>query len=125
MIVFVGIHNKEDMMPLDILSKTGKIISKIEKQLEIKVLRTNLYDLDRMPTGNEIDHEPVKWWHRNYMVELGDVIVLLGRYVHDNFHYPNDGYRYVKLPHPASIFHTSKKESDYVDMAVRKINEAI
>jgi len=124
-IVFVGIHNKEDLMPLDILSKSGKIIHAIEKELGIRALKTNLYDMDRMPMGNEIDDEPVKWWYRND-IEPDSIIVLLGRMVQDNFHYSNAGYKYVKLPHPASsLFHGTKTKDEYVKNAVEKIKVVI
>jgi len=117
---FVGIHDKEDLKPLDIISKSGKIISKVEKQLGVKGIRTNMADMDRMPVGNEIDEEAVKWWYRNE-VEVGDIVVLLGKFVHDNFHYA-PGPRYIKLPHPASsLFHGTKTQEAYVNKAVEKI----
>lgn len=119
-VIFVGIHNKEDLMPLDIISKSGKVITAIEKELGIKGKRTNLYNLDRMPEGNEIDQEPVNWWYR-YNIQSGDIVVLLGRFVHDNFHY-KDGYTYIKLPHPASsFFHGTTTKDEYIKKAVDKI----
>jgi hypothetical protein len=123
-VIFVGIHNKEDMMPLDILSKSGKIIHKIEKELGINAVKTNLYDMDRMPEGNEIDIEPMAWWHRND-VEIGDVIVLLGMFVHDNFHYV-PMFHYIKLPHPASsLFRGGGSQNEYIKKAVEKIKPLI
>ena len=120
-VIFVGIHNKEDLLPLDRISKSGKIIHAIEKELGINAVKTNLYDLTKMPVGKEIDQEPVNWWYRNE-VEEGDIIVLLGRYVHDKFHYSNAGYKYVKLPHPASsLFHGSKTQEEYIKKAVERI----
>jgi hypothetical protein len=117
---FVGIHNKEDLKPLDIISKSGKIVSKIEKQLGMRGIRTNLADMDRMPVGNEIDEEAIKWWYRNG-VESRDIVVLLGRFVQDNFHYI-PGPIYIKLPHPASsLFHGTKTMEVYVNKAVEKI----
>ena len=123
-VVFVGIHNKEDLMPLDILSKSGKIIHAIEKELGIRALKTNLYDMDRMPIGNEIDDEPVKWWYRNE-IESNAIIVLLGRFVHDNFfHYKDDTRHYIKLAHPASsLFHGKKTQEEYINSAVEKIKK--
>ena len=123
-VIFVGIHNKEDLMPLDILSKSGKIIHAIEKELGVRALKTNLYDMDRMPVGNEIDSEPIKWWYNND-VEPDAIIVLLGKFVHDNFHYkPN--YKYIKLSHPASsLFHSKKTQDEYVKNAVEKIKRII
>ena len=123
-VIFVGIHNKEDLMPLDTLSKSGKIIHAIEKELGIRAIKTNLYDMDRMPINNEIDQEPINWWYRND-VEPMDIVVLLGRFVHDNFHYA-PGPIYIKLAHPASsLFRGCGSQNEYIKKAVQKINEKL
>jgi hypothetical protein len=107
-------------MPLDILSKSGKIIHAIEKEIGVNATKTNLFDMNRMPIDNEIDQEPVNWWYRND-IELDSIIVLLGRFVQDNFHYV-PGPRYIKLSHPASsLFHGTKTKDEYIKKAVEKI----
>ena len=114
-------------MPLDILSKSGKIIHAIEKELGINAVKTNLYDMDRMPIGREIDDEAVNWWYRNE-IDPDSIIVLLGRFVQDNFYYAKDKYigQYIKLPHPASsLFRGNKTRDEYVKMAVQKIRERL
>jgi hypothetical protein len=122
-VIFVGIHNKEDMMPLDILSKSGKIIHKIEKELSISAIKTNLYDMERMPIGNEIDNEPVKWWYKNNIeIDYDCIIVLLGKFVQDNFYKAHNDCKYINLAHPASsLFHGNKSTEQYVNNAVDKI----
>jgi hypothetical protein len=123
-VFFVGIHNKEDLMPLDILSKSGKIIHAIEKELGINAVKTNLYDIDRMPNATEAEREPIAWWYRND-VEAGDIVVLLGRMVHDDFHYA-PGPIYIKLAHPASsLFRGGGSQNEYIKKAVGKIKEKL
>lgn len=121
-IYFVGVHNKAGLMPLDPISKSGKIISVIIRELGgVECVRTNLYDMDEMPRDEDADSLD---WHMRYNTNLSDVFVLLGAIVHEKFVnvYFN---KIVKLPHPASTFYSGKKNDEYVSIAIEKINQIL
>ena len=122
-VIFVGVHNKEGLMPLDPISRSGKVISEIIKRLPHDCMRTNLFDLDEMPLTHEIKQVACEWFDR-VPCNFDDVIVLLGDIVHRNFKniYNN---KVIKLPHPASTFYSGKKNAEYVDRAVREINSLL
>lgn len=114
-VIFVGLHNKPGMKPLDSRTKSGKLIDRvIEKcrHLGMNILKTNLYDVDKMPGMDEMDNLQFDWVER---VELfkDDVVVLLGAKVHDNF--PD-----LPLLIPIKVAHPASKRSrvdmnDYVE----------
>jgi hypothetical protein len=52
-IIFVGIHNKPGMKPLDSRTKSGKIIDEVIRGLEGReCVKTNLFDCD-IPMGGK------------------------------------------------------------------------
>jgi len=125
-IIFVGLHNKPDMMPLDIISRSGKIINKLIKRFsnykyrDLVFIKTNLFDTEYLPiNGNEIDKEVINWHYRiNYNSD--DIIVLLGSEVQKRFINRLDN-KIIKLPHPASFFYSGKKDVEYIQKAFDKI----
>lgn len=120
-VIFVGLHNKPGMKPLDSRTKSGKLIDRIIEQLRHKgmnILRTNLFDVDEVPAVSEMDKLAFDWIER---VELykEDIIVLLGQMVHDNF--PKIPLiKVIKVAHPASK-RSHVDMNDYVDKTVNII----
>ena len=120
-VIFVGLHNKPGMKPLDSKTKSGKLIDRIIEKCRrhgMNILKTNLYDVDYVPEGKEKGELAFDWIDR---VELfkGDIIVLLGAMVHYDF--PNltmDGL--IKVAHPAS-----KRSHADMDEYVEKTFELI
>jgi hypothetical protein len=53
-VIFVGVHNKPHLKPLDSSTRSGKTIDGIIEQLPgIKCVKTNLFDVDYMPPVDE------------------------------------------------------------------------
>jgi hypothetical protein len=117
-IIFVGMHNKPNKMPLCPSTKTGKIISRIIGELKpIECLRTNLYDIDFYPE-TQLKWQYARDWIFRINPQPEDIVVLLGQEVHNNYIKSNG--IVIKLPHPASNY--SKLSIDeYVKRAVREI----
>lgn len=121
-VFFVGIHNKPGMKPLDSQTMSGKIIDGIIKELPFKCVKTNLCEIEYMPTDwNQINEAGITWGEK-YPRKKTDIVVLLGAWVHDNFFW-NDC-KIVKLPHPASFISRVNKEN-YIKKAIDKINEQL
>jgi hypothetical protein len=86
-IIFVGMHNKKDKTPLCSSTKTGKLIDKIINELPYPRLtqRTNLYDIEYLPTDVDMKWYYALGWHYRIRPDDNDVIVLLGAEVHKHF----------------------------------------
>lgn len=118
-IIFVGIHNKQELKPLDISTKTGKIITEIIKQIPeyITSKRTNLYNINSFPKSKVFKIFLInKWYSLNRPLET-DIIVSLGKHVG---HKLNDINNIVKVNHPASNY-GEKQTTEYV----KKVSELI
>lgn len=117
-VLFVGMHNKVGMKPLDSKTKSGKIIDAIIKELPFKCIKTNLCEVEYLPKDwLEINQHGIDWGEK-YKPKEDDIVVLLGRWVQDNFFWNNC--KIVKLPHPASCMGNVNKEI-YVKNAIAKI----
>ncbi len=118
-VIFVGMHNKPHMRPLDIGTKTGKLIRRIVKELPegTEVVKTNLYDIDHFPNAFEM-HDLKDEWYWTHLPVDGDVIVLLGQFVHKLFSRHLDGI--IKVAHPASKW-SHKAMDEYVTRTSEKI----
>lgn len=119
-IIFVGLHNKPDKMPLCKSTKSGKLIERIIDPLRhrgIKVLKTNLFDVDHVPNRERMNELAFDWIERVKLFK-DDIVVLLGQMVHDNF--PDLPVKTIKIAHPASK--RSHVEMDkYVSDTIDKI----
>lgn len=102
-IIFVGLHNKPDRKPLDILTKSGKLINRVIKELpkDIEIVKTNLFDIEKMPNPEEVIYLQNDWFWSTIPV-YDDIIVLLGAYTHKTFKF--DELNIVKIAHPASMW---------------------
>lgn len=120
-VIFVGLHNKPGMKPLDVRTKSGKLIDRIVQPLThrcIPVRLTNLFDVDYYPKEEEMDKLIFEWVER---IELSkhDIVVLLGQTVHDYF--PKLPIKnLLKIAHPAS-----KRSHEEMDEYVEKTFAAI
>lgn len=102
-VIFVGLHNKPGMKPLDSKTKSGKLIDRVIEKCRhhgMNILKTNLYDVDYLPEGKEKGSLVFDWVER---VELfqGDIVVLLGAMVHYDFPMLSLE-KLIKVAHPAS-----------------------
>lgn len=122
-IIFVGMHNKPNRMPLCASTKSGKLINRICKGLpeDIKVLKTNLYDVDYFPLKEK--YELALDWHERINLDYDDIIILLGAEVHQNF---NNIYNniIIKLAHPSSMW-SHKNMNNYVLQAIEQIKNKL
>lgn len=118
-VIFVGLHNKPDMMPLDILTKTGKLINRIIKELpkNIEIVKSNLFDIDRMPISSEYYDLMNEWYWTNLPVD-DDIIVLLGAFNHKIFKFTE--LNVIKVAHPASK-RSHEQMNEYVLKTSNKI----
>ena len=110
-VIFVGLHNKPGMKPLDSKTKSGKLIDRIIEKCRrhgMSILKTNLFDVDYLPSKDQMPIMSFEWIER---VELykGDVIVLLGAMTHKYFPKLPSDCNSIKVAHP-----TSKRS--YVEM---------
>ena len=117
-VIFVGIHNKGELAPLDSSTKSGKLIKRIIDKLpsSFKVEKTNLYNIDHFPSG-ETQTLKDEWYWTNLPCP-DDIIVLLGNHVHKAFDF-NAGI-ILRVAHPASK-RSHKDMDDYVDKVSNQI----
>lgn len=123
-IIFVGVHNKPGMRPLDSKTKSGKLIDRIAEEVYSKsreIKRTNLFDVDYFPKRYEIDGLVLDFIERVELTQH-DCVVLLGAYVHK--HFPKLLLKTIKLPHPSSQW-SHEDMNSYVKRAVREIEASL
>lgn len=122
-IIFVGLHNKPNKLPLCHSTKTGKLITRIIKQLptNIEILRTNLFEVDYMPNANDFDKLKDEWFW-TYLPVDDDIIVLLGALTHELFDYLN--LNIIKIAHPASK-RSHEEMNEYVKKSIEHIKNKL
>ena len=121
-VIFVGLHNKPDKMPLCGSTKSGKLINRVVKEFDLPYQKTNMWDVDYYPTGN---HEALslEWYHRVEYSLSTDIIVLLGAKVHEKF--IDMGFDHVlKFAHPSSK-RSHKDMDEYVAKMVAAIKSKL
>ena len=110
--------------PLASSTRIGKLVDLIIEALRpIKCLKTNLYDVEYPPTSWEEKNRLAMDWHERIMPYGGDVVVLIGTDVHENY----IQYLYsnvVKIAAPRTIA-SNKAINEIAISAVEKINELI
>lgn len=111
-IIFIGIHNKPGMKPLDSKTKSGKNIDAIIANFPgIECIKTNLYSTEFMPAKHLQKQLVDEFFVRVKIEQHTDLAVLLGYNV--IAHLSND----LRLPfyslcvgHPSLIFSKYTKE---------------
>lgn len=111
-VIFVGVHNKPGMRPLDSRTRTGKVIDRIVKELpnEFECLRTNLFDQDHWPLDPD-QWQAIAHWKERVDPRPSDIIVTLGEFVNEIFRKTRTPS--IRVGHPASLWSKEKKE-DYI-----------
>ena len=124
-VIFVGMHNKPGLAPLDSSTKSGKIIDRIIAELgsSVECVKTNLIDAESLPANaDEIRRSNHLWLCENRATEK-DIVVLLGHWVAENFWWA-DSMIAVNLAHPSWVVRKGKVDG-YVADAVNLIREAL
>ncbi len=120
-IIFVGIHNKPGMHPLDSRTKTGKIIDSVISVLsEYECIKSNLCDTEEFVTNSYQLFLENKRWLEDIKPTCEDVVITLGDWTYKNL--TRGEFKIIKAKHPASLFGSSKVE-EYVSYIVEKINK--
>lgn len=125
-IIFVGLHNKPYMAPLDSGTKTGKLINKIIKELpkDIEIVKTNILDVDHYVKINAT-YNLANEWYWTHLPVYDDIVILLGamtQLIHKT-HVKNVG-KIIRVAHPASK-RSHKDMNNYIIDVASKINNAI
>lgn len=122
-VIFVGIHNKPGMSPLDSRTKSGILIDRCIRALRpIECVKTNLFDIDYLPVSSNRNIH-VFYWLSHINPKAEDVVVLLGNVVHrayqDSIYIKRN---IIMVKHPSSIWSREKKDQ-YVENIVDEINQ--
>lgn len=122
-VIFVGMHNKPDKLPLCPSTMSGKIISRVIEGIGCEAIRTNLCDCDHKPSGFIAMMHHNTMWNITHSPTDSDIIVLLGQWVHDNFIKQDDFKgKIIKAAHPASTVYHAKPD-EYIANLVQKIKQ--
>ena len=119
-VIFVGMHNKPGMKPLDSKTMTGKVIDTISKNIDCDCIKTNLCNIDFFPKDIPLINKCAIEWHKLNEPSQYDLIVLLGGWVQKHFWY--DNLRVIKIKHPAGVF-GPKKKAEYIQKVILEISE--
>lgn len=129
-LIFVGIHHKPGLQPLDSSTLSGQRIDHIIASLPpdlFDVHKTNLFDTDYMPWGKKACQRAANGWkERNFGDQniAGDVVVLLGNDVQKYFPVSSAGLRVVEIAHPAIVMGSNVTEA-YIAHAVGLIQRKL
>jgi hypothetical protein len=120
-VIFVGVHNKPHLKPLDSSTRSGKTIDGIIEQLPgMKCIKTNLFDVDYMPSVDEAQKLLYDFFNR-IEIEKNDVVVLLGGIV-QNYLSQYLGGKVIRAAHPSLQF-AKVKRVDYISQVATQINK--
>lgn len=125
-IIFVGVHNKPDMEPLDSRTRTGKLVDRvIQRVSEVPnenhlFLKSNLFNIDYFPRERTAAHD--FGWIDNWKDRVNwtddDVVVTLGQIVNEVFRKAK--VRCVKTGHPSAVWSHDNQEK-YIERVFFKI----
>lgn len=129
-ILFVGMHNKPKMGPLDSCSRSGKLIDRVINALQERLdlfgwdfVKTNLYDKEYFPAQDTI--QPITSvfdWAKRVEYTGDDIVIVLGQCVYDVFKKGN--VPYIKLGHPSAVW-SHEKQSEYITRAVGAVRNEL
>lgn len=112
-IIFIGVHNKKGLKPLDSSTQSGKKIDSVIKNFPgVKTLKTNLFDVDYMPRPVEAEHLKYEFFDRVPILS-DDIIVCLGSKVWEHLKDDFIGYKVVKYYHPSPL-NGATRGKDYI-----------
>jgi hypothetical protein len=121
-IVFIGIHNKEGLKPLDSSTASGKRIDAIIANLKgTECLKANLFDVSYMPLGVDAKAKAKDFVNR-IGIQKEDVAVCLGKTVCD-YLAKNLKCTVLKVPHPSPM--TMIRKDDYIRDVANRLNNVL
>ena len=107
------------MSPLDSRTMTGKKIDTIIDGLPFDCIKTNLCEVERMPTDFSEIEDFANDWHTKYNPDRDDIIVLLGLWVKNGFD-RRDYVNVIEIKHPSGVYGIENKEN-YIQETIEKI----
>lgn len=112
-IIFIGIHNKPELGPLDSSTKSGKFVDEIilhmiDQGYIFEYVKSNLYEVNYYPESENKKKELRKKWIEKYNPGTNDILILLGKLVQCDFFY-NDLFIKIKSIHPSALWSKDKK----------------
>lgn len=126
-VIFVGLHNKPGMKPLDSRTKSGKLVDRTIRFCPIgpEYVKSNLFDWEFIPDKSEWDRWNNDWFNR---IDPGkdDIIILLGALTQRAFH-AQGNYQMIKkirIGHPASMW-SLESQRNFVATINGKVREII
>jgi hypothetical protein len=124
-IIFVGLHNKPKLQPLDSSTKSGKLIDAIINQIPERLsIKTNLYNLELIPTDYQTKNLQYifEWMKRARFSKNDDCVVTLGQHVADCF--KSISANIINLTHPAAIW-SNKSMTQYAQQSAFSIKQRL
>jgi hypothetical protein len=120
-VIFVGVHNKVGMTPLDSKSVSGKRVDAIIARVGIKeYVKTNLFDDLKIPVSPTDVKSLIAFWELKYRPSENDIVVLLGGIVQHLFPKGIECKR-IRVAHP-SLQYSKVKPDEYISSVAEKIN---
>jgi hypothetical protein len=121
-IIFIGIHNKEGLKPLDSSTDSGKRIDAIIANLNgIECIKANLFDVSYMPLGVDAKAKAKDFVNR-VGIKKDDIAVCLGKMV-CNYLARNLKCTVLKVPHPSPM--TTIRKDDYIKDITNRLNNVL
>lgn len=108
-IIFVGIHNKPSMAPLDSRTNSGRKVDGASAQIKavwpgVEVVKSNYFDRDDLPVAYDCysKYNFKQWADRVNFDQLHDIAIPLGAIVHNEFvRGAPKGFLFKQVPHPS------------------------
>lgn len=122
-VIFVGVHNKTDLEPLDSSTRTGRVIDKIILELpDFHCVKSNVFNVDYWPQNQtlELNNQWVENWKQRLDYKNSDIVVTLGHCVNEIFRKAK--VKSIKVGHPSAVWSTEGK-GQYIDRVYKKICE--
>jgi hypothetical protein len=121
-IIFVGIHNKQGLQPLDSSTPSGKRIDAIiESFTGYNCIKANLFDLHYFPLGIDPKAKAEEFSNRMAISE-GDIVVCLGKSVCD-YLAKRLKCTVLKCPHPSPM--TQIPKDAYTKDITNRLNNVL
>lgn len=122
-VIFVGIHNKPGMKPLDSSTLSGKAIDAVIHQLQgIQTVKANLFDVDYYPDKSKREELKNEFIER-FELSREDVYVLLGSDVKRFLAKDMTGCNVVAAAHPGSLRYSNYDRAVYAHELAQKIKQ--
>lgn len=124
-VIFVGIHHKQGMRPLDSRTKTGKIVDRIITGIddpEMEFIKTNMFDAYEIPVTAKEKASHILNWKRKYEPVMQPNIILALGYEVKRYLVVGQVFSAIRITHPAALFGT-KAVDEYVSETIELIKQ--